>query len=108
MIDAAHEVYGNLNWAKFTSAIDEAPVTDYAVACGVFNMKLEASFDEWTEFVIHGLEEMNSHSRIGFSSNFLTKYSDADKMRPDLYYADPCFLFDYCKTTLLKKCGDPP
>ena len=58
--------------------------------------------NEWTDFVIQGLEEMNSHSRIGFSSNFLTKYSDADKMRSDLYYADPCFLFDYCKTHFSK------
>ena len=23
-------------------------------------------------------------------------------MRPDLYYADPCFLFDYCKTHFSK------
>ena len=43
------------------------------------------------------LDEFNRLSRRGFSSNFLTKYSDADKMRPDLYYADPLFLFDYCK-----------
>ncbi|REM56201.1 class I SAM-dependent methyltransferase, partial [Mycobacterium tuberculosis] len=24
-------------------------------------------------------------------------YSDASKMRDDLYYADPCALFDLCK-----------
>jgi len=102
MIDAARKVYGNLDWASFTSSIEDAPVVDYAVACGVFNMKLEAGFDEWTEFVIKSLEEMDAHSRLGFSSNFLTKYSDTDKMRPDLYYADPCFLFDYCKTHFSK------
>ena len=43
------------------------------------------------------LDEFNRLSRRGFSSNFLTKYSDAEKMRPDLYYADPLFLFDQCK-----------
>ena len=43
------------------------------------------------------LSEFNQLSLHGFSSNFLTKYSDADKMRSDLYYADPMFLFDYCK-----------
>ncbi len=43
------------------------------------------------------LEKFNSLCRKGFSCNFLTKYSDANRMRSDLYYADPCFLFDYCK-----------
>ncbi|HAW53355.1 MAG TPA: SAM-dependent methyltransferase, partial [Flavobacteriales bacterium] len=23
--------------------------------------------------------------------------SDPDRKRPDLYYGDPCFFFDYCK-----------
>jgi hypothetical protein len=27
----------------------------------------------------------------------LTKYSDADRMRGDLYYGDPAFFFDHCK-----------
>ena len=27
----------------------------------------------------------------------LTSYSDPDRMRPDLYYGDPCRLFDHCK-----------
>jgi hypothetical protein len=40
---------------------------------------------------------MNSLSRAGFAFNALTKYSDAEFMRPDLYYADPLFLFDHCK-----------
>jgi hypothetical protein len=43
------------------------------------------------------LDNIDRLSRRGFSSNFLTKYSDEDKMRNDLYYADPLFLFDYCK-----------
>ncbi len=29
--------------------------------------------------------------------NLLTSYSDKDMMRPDLYYGDPLFYFDYCK-----------
>ncbi len=60
-------------------------------------MKLEAEYNDWTEFVVNSLAEMNRLSKRGFSANFLTKYSDADRMRPDLYYADPSFLFDYCK-----------
>ncbi|MGH6609130.1 MAG: class I SAM-dependent methyltransferase, partial [Burkholderiaceae bacterium] len=33
----------------------------------------------------------------GFAFNSLTVYSDPDKKRADLYYADPCALFDRCK-----------
>jgi len=35
----------------------------------------------------------------GFSFNMLTRYSDADRMaqRPDLFYGDPLFFFDFCK-----------
>ena len=30
----------------------------------------------------------------------LTGYSDADKMVPELHYADPCAMFDWCKREL--------
>ncbi len=72
-------------------------ICDYVVASGVFNYRADASFVHWTDHVVHTLHEFNRLSIRGFASNFLTKYSDTDKMRPDLYYADPLFLFDYCK-----------
>jgi hypothetical protein len=40
---------------------------------------------------------MSKLSIRGFSFNVLTKYIDHEFMRPHLYYADPCYLFDYCK-----------
>src|SRR5689334_4777111 len=80
----------------------ELPVCDYTVASGIFNFRGEQSFEDWTEYVLGVLNEFNQLSLQGFSSNFLTKYSDADKMRPDLYYADPMFLFDYCKRNFSK------
>jgi hypothetical protein len=36
-------------------------------------------------------------SRRGFAFNALTSYSDRDKQRDDLYYADPLHWFDHCK-----------
>ena len=61
------------------------------------NMKLDADHEAWTKIVIECLHQMNDHAAKGIAFNMLTKYSDADKMREDLYYADPCFFFDYCK-----------
>lgn len=94
--------------AKFTNRADysfhldpeEIPISDYLVASGVFNVKLTASNPDWTRYVIDQLDRFNRWTTKGFSVNFLTKYSDYERMaeRPDLYYADPCFMFDYCKT----------
>jgi SAM-dependent methyltransferase len=102
MVEKAREIHSDTKRFYFTSDLAKLEPVDYATACGVFNMKLDATFEEWTDYVLKCLKEMDSLSVKGFSVNFLTKYSDADKMRPDLYYADPCFLFDYCKTNFSK------
>ena len=87
---------------SFFTDKSQLPICDYTVASGIFNFRGEQSFEAWTEYVLDVLTEFNQLSLRGLSSNFLTKYSDADKMRPDLYYADPLFLFDYCKSNFSK------
>jgi SAM-dependent methyltransferase len=96
-IETARQAHRGKPRRSFFTEKRQLPVCDYTVASGIFNFRGEQSFEEWTEYVLEVLNEFNQLSRRGFSSNFLTKYSDADKMRPDLYYADPLFLFDYCK-----------
>lgn len=96
-IETARKTHMGKPRRTFFTEKSQLPVCDYTVASGIFNFRGEQSFDEWTEYVLSTLKEFNQLSLRGFSSNFLTKYSDADKMRPDLYYADPAFLFDYCK-----------
>lgn len=96
-IETARIAHAGKPRRTFTSDKLQLPVCDYVVASGIFNFRGEQSFDRWTEYVIGVLNEFNQLSQLGFASNFLTRYSDADKMRPDLYYADPTFLFDYCK-----------
>lgn len=87
---------------NFTTDESQVPVCDYVVASGIFNFCGDTDFEPWTEHVISILHRFDALSRKGFASNFLTKYSDADRMRPDLYYADPCYLFDYCKRNFSK------
>jgi SAM-dependent methyltransferase len=70
---------------------------DYSVASGIFNVRLEWSDAEWRSYIEATLDLMHAASRRGFSFNCLTSYSDASKMRDELYYADPCALFDLCK-----------
>jgi len=97
MIVKGRELHPNNSDCLFTSNIEEVPILDYAVVSGTFNMKLDTDFDAWTQIVVEALNQMNAHTSKGLAFNMLTKYSDADRMRPDLYYADPCFFFDYCK-----------
>lgn len=96
-IETARQAHQDKSRRSFFSDKARLPVCDYTVASGIFNFRGEQSFDDWTEYVVGVLNEFDRLSLRGFSSNFLTKYSDADRMRSDLYYADPLFLFDYCK-----------
>jgi len=81
----------------FIQDFNEAEGVDYAVAGGIFNIRLERSEVEWQAYVLGILEQMNRLTGKGFAFNMLTAYSDAEYMKPHLYYADPCFYFDLCK-----------
>lgn len=70
---------------------------DYTIANGIFNVKLDTSNEDWLSYILKTLTEINELSEKGFSFNILTSYSDKEFMKDYLYYADPLFLFDYCK-----------
>ena len=76
---------------------------DYSVASGIFSVKMEYNESEWLSYILATLEEMNEKSIKGFSFNMLTKYSEKEYMRDNLYYADPLFIFDYCKRNFSKQ-----
>lgn len=102
MVEKANELHPNNPDCRFTSKLDEVLAVDYTVLSGTFNIKMDADSDVWTEHVIKCLYEMSGHSEKGFSFNMLTKYSDADRMRPELYYGDPLFFFNYCTQNFSK------
>lgn len=92
----AHEGIANVH---FTYKASQLPVTDYLLAGSIFNNKFDAVEEEWQAMVLDTLKQMNSICSRGFSFDILTKYSDANRIaqRPDLYFADPLVLFDFCK-----------
>ncbi len=99
MVIAGREAHKEFPNAHFTTDEREVPVADYLLAGAIFNIKLEASYEEWQAFVASTLNRMNDLCSKGFAFNMLTKYSDVDRMaqRPDLFYGDPLFFFDLCK-----------
>jgi len=96
MISQAKQHFGSLDECRFHLADKSPDVCDYAVASGVFNVKQGVAPGEWWDYMCHVLSDMNTHSRKGLAFNCLTTYSDPDRLRSDLYYADPCAVFDFC------------
>ena len=97
MIDAARQRFGGHDSCRFMVNSADLTVASYTVASGLFNVRLECDVDPWHDYVLQTLDAIDALSLRGFAFNMLTSYSDHDKQRADLYYADPVFFFDYCK-----------
>jgi len=96
MVVAARRLLTPLsNCTVFNEPGDLTPA-DYTVASGLFNVKLDTPDDRWRTYVLDTLDAMSRISTRGFAFNLLTRHADADRMRADLFYADPGFFFDHC------------
>lgn len=96
MVHAAATLHAEHD-CRFTSRRDALEAADFTLASGIFNVKLDTPPEQWGDHVLRTLDDLAALSRQGFAFNALTSYSDAARQRPDLYYADPCRLFDWCK-----------
>lgn len=97
MIDKALELHRGQPRCRFMTGERADRSADYTVASGIFNVKLEAPQASWHEHVLQTLVALDATSTRGFAFNCLTRYSDAERMRQYLFYADPGELFDHCK-----------
>lgn len=96
MVDVARATHRALRRCRFTSDSMELVPAAYTLASGIFNVRLNFTTDQWEGHVLRTLEEMARLSKRGFAFNMLTRYADADRMRPTLYYADPGAWLTYC------------
>jgi hypothetical protein len=97
MVRAASDRHAQKSNARFAVAATPPEAADYAIASGIFNVRLGRGDAEWRAYIESTLDVLDRSSRLGFAFNCLTSYSDADKMRDYLFYANPCALFDLCK-----------
>ena len=97
MIEAARRQYAGLADCQFVADRAALAPAPYTVASGIFNVKQDTGDEEWRRYVIDTIEDLAALSTRGFAFNALTSYSDPERRRPDLYYADPLDLFDHCK-----------
>ena len=73
---------------------------DYSVCSGIFNVKLDTERLDWEGFILDTLSNMSEKSLKGFAFNCTTSY--VDYKMAHLYYGDPLFFFDYCKSNFSK------
>jgi SAM-dependent methyltransferase len=97
MIVAAETARGGRANARFECAAAPSVPAEFGVASGIFNVRLQIPDDEWLSFIEKTLEVLDKSSKRGFAFNCLTSYSDEDKKRSHLYYANPGYFFDLCK-----------
>jgi SAM-dependent methyltransferase len=97
MIKVAEQRNAAADRARFITSAEPDEVADYGLASGIFNVRLGRSDAEWFDYLQAILDVLDRTSSLGFAFNCLTSYSDRDKKRDYLYYADPCRLFDMCK-----------
>ena len=74
---------------------------DFTFVSGTFNVRFEATYDEWKKFIEETLHMINGASIRGFSFNLLSKYVDWEE--PHLFYGAPCYWFDFCKRNFSPK-----
>ena len=99
MVAAAEAQAAQLADCRFTCDPGQLAVADFTVASGIFYVRLEASVDEWERHVRDTIDRLAALSLRGFAFNMLTSHADADRMRADLYYADPAAWLTYCLRT---------
>jgi hypothetical protein len=97
MIDAARMRWADRIRARFTVGTRCARVADYAIASGIFNVKLGHPPTEWEEHVRETLRDMHRHATKGFSVNFMLPSAAASQV-PELYCSAPEPWVRFCES----------
>lgn len=97
MITAAQRRHGAVQGARFVCSAAPDQPADFGIASGIFNVRQQRPASEWRDYIEATLSDLDRTSLKGFAFNCLTSYSDEDKKKSHLFYADPLYFFDLCK-----------
>jgi SAM-dependent methyltransferase len=97
MVQAARERWAGREGVAFATRAEDLAPTEYAVASGIFNVRMDVDPARWEAYVGDTLDELHRLGPGGFAFNMLTSWSDPERMREDLYYPDPAEVFGRCK-----------
>jgi hypothetical protein len=102
MIEQAEALFSHEANVRFLSDPTRLIASQYTLASGLFNVSLGTPPAVWEEYMSATLDNIASITTRAFAFNVLTAYSDDDKRRSDLYYADPLFWFSHCRQRFSK------
>jgi SAM-dependent methyltransferase len=96
MIEAARALHGEGPDRAWHLGATPPEPCDYAIASGILNVRRGADPAAWAAYVDGVIATLAAHGRRGFGFNMLTSWSDPERRRPDLHYADPVAMLDRC------------
>jgi hypothetical protein len=99
MIDAACARWVHRPGTQFSLGSHCPRAADYAIASGIFNVKLERSRADWEQHVQNTLLDMHRHSRKGFAVNFMRPLPGARDV-PELYRTEPEPWVRFCESAM--------
>jgi hypothetical protein len=97
MLATARKRHAGYSNAVYRSGAYPEAQADYTLASGIFNIRFAECDDAWFEHIKSTLDAIHAASVRGFAFNCLTSWSDKEKMQDNLYYSDPCHMFELCK-----------
>jgi SAM-dependent methyltransferase len=100
MVRRAQRLWGERAGARFVVGSTSPRVADYAIASGLFNVRLHEPPDRWTAFIARTLADMAASSRRGFAANFMAPKERAADEEAELYRSAPAPWTDYCERVL--------
>ena len=81
MVRRARRLWRAHNWAAFVARKASPRTSDFSVASGIFNVKLDQPRHRWERFVALTLEDMHATSRKGFAVNLMLARSQSSRDR---------------------------
>ena len=103
MVETASKKFTQNQHITFSTKLEDERKFDFTIASGIFNVKLGHTDEEWWNYILETIRHFDQLSIRGFAFNCLTNFSDPDKMRHDLYYANATDLFNFCMKRYGKK-----
>ncbi|MBN9562240.1 MAG: class I SAM-dependent methyltransferase [Alphaproteobacteria bacterium] len=100
MIRHARRLWGERAHTRFVVGTTSPRAADYAIASGLFNVRLHEAPDRWTAFIARTLADMAATSRRGFAANFMAPKDRAEDDTAELYRSVPAPWIEYCERVL--------
>ncbi|HUR90084.1 MAG TPA: class I SAM-dependent methyltransferase [Ramlibacter sp.] len=100
MIEQARKLWRRKRNAVFETGERSPRVADYAVASGIFNVRIDEPLALWEQFVEHTLRAMALSTRRGFAVNFLAPLPEGMEGKPQLYRPAASRWAEFCERDL--------